>query len=94
MVKVWLEYHKSRKTLAETVWLVDCGTTRPVLRPVDKLFVILETTLAPNKTHWKELYDIPEGTRLVRVRRSNRGNIDCTVFVIKKEMEGKVLPFC
>jgi len=91
MVRVWLEYHKARKTSASTEWYVYVSTDELV--PIRKIFEPLESTYDPKKTHWTELYDIPEGTIVVRIRRTNRGNIRYDEFTITDEYEGKTLPF-
>ena len=82
---------RARKTGAETEWYVYVSTDELV--HIKSVFEPLESTYSPGKTHWRELYDIPEGTVIVRIRRTNRGNIRYDEFTITKEDKGKTLPF-
>jgi len=61
---VKLDYHQAIKTSAYTKWKL----------PDSAIFIY--STSSRNKTHWEEYWLIPSNTELVRIRRSNRGNID------------------
>ena len=61
---VKLDYHEAIKTPAYTKWQL----------PNSAIF--LYSTINRNKTHWNEYYLVPTDAVLVRIRKSNRGNID------------------
>jgi hypothetical protein len=61
---VKLDYHEAVKTSAFTKWQL----------PNSAIF--LYTTYNRNKTHWYEYWIVESTDILVRIRKSNRGNID------------------
>ena len=83
MTLVVLDFHKARKTCAQTFWFaVQYG--KPV--PLSKVGVKRSDTWRPDKTHWEEIWEIPVGVRLVRVRISNRGNKNVEVYEVGPAM--------
>jgi hypothetical protein len=87
-----IDRHEAKNTGAYTRWKL----------PNEAKLVY--TTKTEKKTHWFEYYLVPEGARLEKIRRSNRGNITITpyyaeelqvfgdeYYTIKKllELEGK-----
>jgi len=66
---VKLDYHEAIKTPAYTRWQL----------PNSAIF--LYSTSSRNKTHWEEYWLIPSNTELVRIRRSNRGNVSIDKYI-------------
>jgi hypothetical protein len=62
-VVIKLDYHEAIKTSAYTKWVI----------PSSALW--LYCTKSRNKTHWYEYYIIPSTEILIRIRKSNRGNV-------------------
>jgi len=85
MVYVTLDFHEARRTDAYTIWLVVKGKELIHLSKVGKL---VETTVSSGKTHWEEVWDLPIDTILVRIRRSNRGNMHYRIYrVVENGLE-------
>jgi hypothetical protein len=68
---IQIERHEARSTSAFTRWIL----------PENAVF--LYSNKGKQKTHWYEYYKVPANSQIIRIRRSNRGNIDKTVFPAK-----------
>jgi len=79
---VVLDFHKAWKTDAYTVWLVvrDGELVHP-----SRAGELVETTARAGKTHWEETWELPAGTVLVRIRRSNRGNMHYRIYRVVRD---------
>jgi len=88
-VLVKLERHEAAKTDAFTRWLIKLPSGEKISfkdafsKGIAKLYA---TTLMPDKTHWVEYWEVSEDVELVRVRKTNRGNIVVTYYK-PKELE-------
>jgi translation initiation factor 1 (eIF-1/SUI1) len=68
---IQIERHEANHTSAFTRWIL----------PQNSKFIYSDKT--KGRTHWFEYYLVPENSQVVRIRRSNRGNISKTVFNAK-----------
>ncbi|MEM0267552.1 MAG: hypothetical protein QW498_06695 [Thermofilum sp.] len=93
---VKLDRHEARKTDARTFWKVATERGEMTVEEAVRAGLLkpLFSTFSGGKTHWEEYYEVasPEVT-LVRVRITNRGNLDTRKFtptalaVSEKEIE-------
>jgi hypothetical protein len=83
MVIVKLDRHEAYKTDAFTKWKIKLPNGE-ILKMIDArekgIAKLLRTSATLNKTHWDEWWDVPSDAELIRVRRSNRGNITKTIY--------------
>jgi len=71
-ILIKIERHEAKNTGAFTKWK---------LPPEAEL---VYTTKTEKKTHWHEYYLVPSGTRLEKIRRSNRGNVSVVPYVAEE----------
>ena len=75
---VKLDYHEAIKTPAYTKWQL----------PNSAIF--LYSTVNRNKTHWNEYYLVPIDAVLIRIRKSNRGNVSIDKYLASElKVSGK-----
>ena len=79
MVLIEIDRHEARKTGAYIRWYV-VG-----LGPIEEVYRPLLSSASPSKTHWREAYDIPIGTKLIRVRYNNRGNFTIQLYEVTEQ---------
>jgi hypothetical protein len=82
MIIVKLDRHVADRTDAFTKWKIKIGDE--LLNFIDArekgIVKLIHTTATLNKTHWYEYWEVPLNCKLIRVRRSNRGNINVSEF--------------
>jgi hypothetical protein len=68
---IQIERHEAESTNAFTRWIL----------PVEA--IKLYDNRGKHKTHWYEYYKVPANSQIVKIRKSNRGNISKTVYNAK-----------
>lgn len=68
-ILVKIDRHKASKTPARTKWIIG-----------DNEFKYVFSTYDPKKTHWDEYYLVRKNSILIRIRVSNRGNVEATEY--------------
>jgi hypothetical protein len=68
-ILVKIDKHVARKTQARTKWIIG-----------DNEFKYVYSTYSNKKTHWYEYYLVRKDSTLIRIRVSNRGNVEVTEY--------------
>jgi hypothetical protein len=68
-ILVKIDRHEARKTQARTKWIIG-----------DSQFKFVYSTYDTKKTHWYEYYLVRKNSILIRIRVSNRGNVEATQY--------------
>ena len=67
-----IDRHEAKATSAFTRWVMPQNAK------------LLYSTKGKDKTHWYEYYIVPSNSTLIRIRRSNRGNVSSTKFLAEE----------
>jgi hypothetical protein len=70
-IVIQIERHEANRTSAFTRWIL----------PQNAKFIYSDKT--KGRTHWFEYYLVPANSQIIKVRRSNRGNISKIVYNAK-----------
>jgi hypothetical protein len=70
-IVIQIERHEANRTSAFTRWILPQGSK------------FLYSDKTQKRTHWYEYYLVPKNSQIIKIRRSNRGNISKIVYDAK-----------